>query len=351
MSLSIKKLPKSIVEIESEISADDFERHYKDTLKELNEKSAIPGFRPGHIPENILIEKMGEGSVLEHAAEHALEEEYPKILREHKIDAIGHPQITITKIARKNPLGFKITVAVLPPITLPDYKNIAKNIMSKDEEIKVEEKEIDEALEYLRKTHDARQKPEGHLDGPASIPPKADLGVEFAKKMGQKDLAGLREILRQNITEEKSAKAREKKRMEALDKISTSADIEIPEILIQSEKEKMSAELRSSIENMGMKWDDYLTHIKKTDEELKNGWGVEAEKRARYALILREIANVEKIETDDSELNNFAEKTLAQYTETERKKIDKERVKDYAYGILRNEKIFKFLENTNPNIQ
>src|SRR3989344_5096564 len=131
MPLSIKKLPKSMVEIEGEISADDFERHYKDALKELNEKSSIPGFRAGHIPENILIEKIGGESVLEHAAEHALQNEYPKILEENKIDAIGHPQITITKIARKNPLGFKITVAVLPPITLPDYKNIAKNTTTK----------------------------------------------------------------------------------------------------------------------------------------------------------------------------------------------------------------------------
>lgn len=334
MPLSIKKLPKSTVEIEGEISAEDFERHYKDALKELNEKSAIPGFRPGHIPENVLIEKMGGESVLEHAAEHALQEEYPKILREHKIDAIGHPQITITKIARKNPLGFKITAAVLPSITLPDYKNIAKNIVSKTEEIKTEEKEIDDALEFIKKSGKKNENE-----------PLPEVNDEFAKKMGQKDLAGLRELLRRNITEEKSVKARESRRMETLDRISASTNIEIPEILIQSEKEKMSAELRSSIENMGMKWEDYLTHVKKTDEELKNGWSAEAEKRARYALILREIANAEKIEPSDLELNDFAEKTLAQYPETERKKIDKDRVKDYAYGILRNEKVFQFLES------
>ena len=241
MPISIKKLPKSMVEIEGEISADDFERHYKDALEELNEKSTIPGFRSGHIPENILTEKIGGESILEHAAEHALQEEYPKILREHKIEALGHPQITITKIARKNPLGFKITVAVLPPITLPDYKNIAKNIMSKKEEIKVEEKEIDEALEFIKKS--------GKKEENVSLP---EINDEFAKKIGQKDLMTLRDLLKQNITDEKTAKSREKKRMEALDKISTSADIEIPRVLVESEKEKMSAELRSSIENMGM---------------------------------------------------------------------------------------------------
>ncbi|OGZ28211.1 MAG: hypothetical protein A2931_03115 [Candidatus Niyogibacteria bacterium RIFCSPLOWO2_01_FULL_45_48] len=334
MPLSIKKLPKSMVEIEDEISADDFEHHYKDALKELNEKSAISGFRAGHVPENILVEKIGEGSLLEHAAEHALQNEYPKILEEHKIDAIGHPQITITKIARKNPLGFKITVAVLPEVTLPDYKNIAKNTTTKTDETKVEEKEIDDALEFVKKS--------GKKEGDA---PPPEINDEFAKKLGQKDLTALRELLRQNISEDKTIKARERKRMEILDKISASTNIEIPEVLIMSEKEKMSLELRSSIENMGMKWDDYLLHIKKNEDELKKDWSQEAEKRARYALILREIANAEKIEPTEAELNDFTEKNIAQYPETERKKVDKPRLKDYAYGILRNEKIFQFLES------
>src|SRR3989344_718235 len=103
MPLSIKKLPKSVAEIEGEIPAEDFERYYKDALKELNEKSAIPGFRAGHVPENILIEKIGDD-------------------------------------------------AVLPEIKLPDYKNLAKNIMTRIDEIKVEEKEIEEAIGFLRKS-------------------------------------------------------------------------------------------------------------------------------------------------------------------------------------------------------
>ena len=66
----------------------------------------------------------------------ALNEHYPKIIEEEKIDAISRPEISITKLARKNPLGFKIKTAVLPEIKLPDYKNIAKDILSKltDEE-------------------------------------------------------------------------------------------------------------------------------------------------------------------------------------------------------------------------
>ena len=355
-----------MVEIEGEIPADDFERHYKDALKELNEKSAIPGFRAGHIPENILIEKMGDDAVLEHAAEHALQETYPKILEENKIGAVGHPQITITKIARKNPLCFKIQTAVLPEIKLPDYKNIAAGIMARAYEIKVEEKEVEEAIGFLRKSktkntgntesHDS----DGRLNHvtEAQKPEKPGPGGqvnddELAKSFGQPDIGSLKKLLEENIKQDKIIKARESRRMEILDRISVSTNIEIPEVLITSEKEKMSAELRSSIENMGLKWEDYLTHIKKTEEELKKDWDKESEKRARYALILHEIADQEKIDPSDAELNDFVEKTIAQSaswrTEIERKKVDKERVKNYAYGILRNEKVFQFLENYQHN--
>ena len=366
MPLSIKKLPKSVAEIEGEIPAEDFERYYKDALKELNEKSAIPGFRAGHVPENILIEKIGDDAVLEHAAEHALQNEYPKILEENKIDAVGHPQIMITKIARKNPLGFKISVAVLPEIKLPDYKNLAKNIMTRIDEIKVEEKEIEEAIGFLRKSKtkntentessdsDGRQNQITEDQKPEKPGPEGQVNdEELAKSFGQPDIGSLKKLLEENIKQDKIIKARESRRMEILDRISVSTNIEIPEVLITSEKEKMSAELRSSIENMGLKWEDYLAHIKKTEEELKKDWANEAEKRARYALVLSEIANLEKIEPSEAELNDFVEKTIAQSagwrTESERKKIDKERVKDYAYGILRNEKVFQFLENYQHN--
>jgi len=136
----IKKLPKSEVEITGEIPADEFERAFSKAMTELNQKAGIPGFRPGHVPENVLIEKVGEAAILEEAAEIALREAYPKMLEENKIEAIGRPEITITKIARKNPLGFKIKTAVLPEITLPDYKKIAGEAMTAKEEVKVEER-------------------------------------------------------------------------------------------------------------------------------------------------------------------------------------------------------------------
>ena len=130
MQIKIIKLPKSEIEIEGELEADIFENYFTKALKRLGENLKIDGFRKGKIPENILLSKIPEITILEEMAQIALNEHYPKILEEEKIDAIGRPEISITKLARKNPLGFKIKTAVLPKIKLPDYKGIAKKIVS-----------------------------------------------------------------------------------------------------------------------------------------------------------------------------------------------------------------------------
>ena len=140
----------------------------------------------------------------------------------------------------------------------------------------MEEKEVEEAVGFLRKskTKNAENAESHDSDGrlnhvtEAQKPEKPKLGGaenddELAKSFGQPDLNSLKKLLEENIRQDKMIKSREKKRMEILDKISASTNIEIPEILIMSEKEKMSLELRSSIENMGMRWDDYFLHIKK----------------------------------------------------------------------------------------
>ena len=316
-NLEIKKLPKSQVEITGEIPADIFERAYCEALAEFGKKIDVPGFRPGHAPEKAVLDRAGLQVVIERAAGIALARAYPEVLRENKLDAIGHPQIVITKIARNNPLGFKATTAVLPGVNLPDWRALVKVKMSEKIEVDVSEKEVEEAFDYLQKS---KNKPQTS-------------GEE------------LKNSIRQNLALDKEARAREARRMAALDDISKKTSIEIPDILIEGEKNKMLAELKSSISQFGLGWADYLSHIKKSEEELIAGWAKDAEKRVRCAMILRQIADQEKIEPTPAELDEHVSQIILREPENERLKIDRERLRDYAYGILRNEKVFRLLEN------
>ena len=132
-----------------------------------------------------------------------------------------------------------------------------------------------------------------------------------------------------------------------IEEIAQNASIEVPDILIKVELEKMVNELQSGVRGMGMKWEDYLLHIKKTAEDLKKEWRGEAEKRVRIALCLREIAKFEKIEPTEEEIKERANQFLNQYKSAKDAEdhIDVDSLQEYTRGILRNEKVFEFLEN------
>ena len=121
MKIDIKKLPKSEVEILGTIEADDFETFRGKALKHLSEHAELPGFRKGHIPDNVLTAAVPEHEILEEMAEMAIASRYPEIIMGNKIDAIGRPKVTTIKLAKGNPFEFKIVAAVVPEITLPEY--------------------------------------------------------------------------------------------------------------------------------------------------------------------------------------------------------------------------------------
>ena len=58
----------------------------------------------------------------------------------------------------------------------------------------------------------------------------------------------------------------------------------------------------SDITAMGLKFEDYLKHLNKTKENLRKEFLKDAEKKAKLALILSEIATVEKIVADPEEV-------------------------------------------------
>ncbi len=337
MQVEIKTIPGSEIEISGEIPAADFEAERAAAVKELSEGMNIPGFRPGNIPEKVLIDKMGEHAVLERMAEISLRKAYPKILEENEIAAVGRPEISILKIAKGNPLGFKIKTAVIPGVELPDFKTIAGKINEKKEEISVDEGEVERTIEHLRKTRAAKNE-----KGEEVIPEADD---EFARALGGfKDASDLREKIKENILAEKKTKAREKKRLEILDKIIEPLKIEIPGVLVEAEKNKILQETKAGISQMGMKWEDYLKHLKKSEEEILAGWEDAAVKRIKHGLALNEIAKTEKIEIPEEELEKETRK-ITDYYKNAGQDIDPNRVKDYTYGILRNEKIFQLLES------
>ncbi len=346
MSFTITKkgaLEDSQFEIEGEIAADIVKGFRDEALKTVSAGVKMDGFRDGHIPEKIVVDRFGEVAILEEAGRLALEKHYGGIITDVKILPLGSPEVTITKVAPGEPFGFKIRTAVMPVVVLPDYKKLSSAIMAEKDEIVVEEKEIDETVDGLRKQiahndhHIANPDDHGHDHGDLPLP---EVKEDFIKKFGDfKDIEAFRTKIAEGLKSEKEHKARDIKRLKSMDAIIEKADIKMPKLLIESELNKMISELGANVSQMGLNIEGYLKHVGKTIEQLRGEWTADAEKRAKTQLILNQIAISEKLTAPEAEVNKEVEQIMKMY-----KDADKTRAQIYVETMLLNEMAWGVLE-------
>ena len=356
MKTTINKLAKSEIEILGVLEVAEFEKYEDKALNVIGERLELPGFRKGKAPVALVKENIKEMELLEEMAEQALYDNYSKILEENKIDAIGRPQIAITKIGKGSPLEFKIVTAVLPEITLPDYKKISGEQNKKEEykkEVTVEEAEVEKTILELRKMRADQNRPkyehvegeseEEHAKAHAEIP-ESEYPIfddEFAKSFGKFATAEeLKEKIKSNLKIEKETEQKDKLRLVTMEELIKGTDGEIPDILVESEIDKILYKLEADITNMGFKFDEYLAQIKKTKEEIRKEYRADAEKRAKLQMIIHTISEKENLKPTEEEIEKDVTNITAMY-----KDADPARARAYVEQMLENEKVFKFLEN------
>lgn len=370
MKIEKKDLPKGVVEFKVVVDEKEFESFHAKAFTAVQQAVEVDGFRKGNAPEELVIKKYGEMVVLEEMANLALRVAYVKAVEDYKINPISEPQVSITKIAKGNPLELTITVPVMPEIELPAYKKLAKSAVTDGEKIEVTDKDIDEVLEELRKgrtkqhahdhhDHDGHDHHdhEGHNhdhdhnhevvpatteDGKEVTLP--ELNDEFAQSFGDnfKNLADLKEKVGENLKLEKEQKLREKRRSAIMEKLVAETKADLPEVIIEGELNNMLTQMKSDVTRFGGTWEEYLTHSKKTEDEIKADWKDDAHKRAMSQLILHKIGQAEKLTATEEEVEVELVRLLATVQDA-----DEERAKAYLYQALTNDKVLKFLEESN----
>lgn len=358
-AFTVEPLENSKVKISGELPYVELESERTAAIVALGKNVEIDGFRKGHVPQAVLEKHLGEMTVLAEMAERAISHAYPHILEEHKIDAIGHPQIEITKIAKDNPLGFTATVAVMPTVTLPDYKKIAKEQNTKRPSDEVTEKEVEEKIQDILRQKRAYEKMQAKaaakdetattdLPTPDSVDDESDdtkieLTDEMAKSLGQpgqfEGVDDLKKKLREHLEIEKKQENATKHRAEITDRIIEKTEVTLPEILIESEINQMFAQMQDDLKRADLKMEDYLTHIKKTKDDLVAEWKPAAEKRATLQLVLNEIARKEKMSPDIEKVTEQTKELMERF-----KDADEQRVRLYVASVLLNEEVMKLLE-------
>ena len=337
-NIHVEDLGTAEIRITGDILEEAVKQYRPKVMQSLQKDFAAPGFRKGHVPEKLIVERLGEPSILSEVAELVLQNVYAEIIAEKELSVIGRPTVVLTKCAPGNPIGFAIQTAILPPIKLPDYVNIAQTVRKKVTPITVTKEEIDSVIEHIQRGQNTQQVESGEALKESEIPALTD---EFVRSRGDfKDVADFKQKLKENIHEEKERKLRESKRIEMGEKIIDGTTMTIPRILIESELEKMIAQFKGDIERMGTTFNDYLAKIDKTEDIIRAELEGDAEKRARLQLILNKIASEEKISPDPKAVEHELEHLREHVGD-----IDQERARIYIETILSNEAVFRFLEN------
>jgi len=136
---------------------DDYNEAVEKQIKKIQKTAAIKGFRPGKAPMG-MIKKMYGQSVLAEEIQRIASDKLNDYIKEEKLDILGYP-ITSSKVESKldiendEEFRFAFDLGLAPSFEL--------NISEKDKlelfKIEVGDKEIDEDIDYARKSHGEMQ--------------------------------------------------------------------------------------------------------------------------------------------------------------------------------------------------
>lgn len=346
MKVTTKNKDKAEVEAVIALTPEDMEKYLESSANRLGKNIKVKGFREGKVPRPVVEKELGKDAVWDEALPEAVEKSFWDVVEKNNIDVIGKPSISVTKSVPGDALEFKAVIPVMPELDLPDYRKIAKKVFENEgKEVKIEDKEIEEALKWLQKSR--TQTSENHEDDEKDPKDLPEINDEFAKSLGDfENLEALKENIREGLKGEKESQEKQRLRLLALEEIEKKTDLPIPDTLVEEELNKMEEELSQQVAQMGMNMDQYLKQAKKDLNEVREGWRDKAKERVAAGIILRAIAEKEDISPTEEEVQAEANKHLMRFHSAEEaeKHIDPERLRAYVHGIIRNEKVFELLE-------
>ena len=149
-----------------------------------------------------------------------------------------------------------------------------------------------------------------------------EINDEFAKIVGSDSVDKLKESIETDLKTRAEYQARAELEDKIVDAIVEQAQIEYPPILKEREIDGMVDMQRNQLAQAQVQLEDYLKHINKTEEDLRNDLEPAAAKKVKGALVLSKVADDDKIEVNDEEVEAEIERMAPSDVQ------DKERFKE-----------------------
>jgi trigger factor len=148
VNVSVENLAPCKKLLRVELDAKSVDEIFDAITKDFQKQAALPGFRPGKAPRDMVVKKYS-AEIKDEAKRKLIGDNYRKALDEQKIHAIGYPDIEEIQFDRGQNLIFAATIETAPEFQLPEYKGLPAKVEAKF----VVDADVARALDLLRGQH------------------------------------------------------------------------------------------------------------------------------------------------------------------------------------------------------
>ena len=150
MKINVKKINDYTKEVKLDIPWSTLEPDFESTIKKFSKKVKLPGFRPGKIPRDRLMQQF-QPNIEAQFMDDNIHKYYLLALQEEKIVPVNQAEIRDVKFQLDEHFSFTAKFEVEPDFKLPKFKNnmfkVQKNKFIPDEQ------DITDGINQLRRSH------------------------------------------------------------------------------------------------------------------------------------------------------------------------------------------------------
>ena len=150
MKIDVKKINNYTREFTIDVASKDLENDFNDTVKKFSKKVKLPGFRPGKIPRDRLLQQF-QPNIEAQFMDDNINKFYLMALQKEELVPVNRADISDVQFQFEGNFSFVAKFEVEPEFNLPKLKNgifkVQRNNFISDDS------DIDDAIDQLRRSH------------------------------------------------------------------------------------------------------------------------------------------------------------------------------------------------------
>lgn len=171
-----------------------------------------------------------------------------------------------------------------------------------------------------------------------------ELDDEFAKDVSEFDtLEELKNSIKEKLEKENSQKQKYETEDEVIKAVCENVEVDIPSGMIESEIDNMIKDIETRLSYQGLKLDQYLSLVNKTEEDMRKEYEPQAQEAVKSRLMLEAVIKAENIEVAEEEIEAKLKEMAKNYGKPEDEFLNNENVKNYIKQGIASEKALEFL--------